>query len=109
MSRTWQTISERAAPKGGWLLVPIGFVAAILVHPLAIGAEELVRWQTIVFGNKTAMYFMILGMIGLLGGIYWDRTKSPWGKAMVALVTGAVYLLAGWRMSLMSPFDIALQ
>lgn len=112
MNRIWQTISVPVRVRcnlAAWLLVPIGFAAATLVHPLAIGAEELTRWQTVTFGNKTAMFFMVLGMIGLLGGIYWGRAHSLPMKVAVALATATIFLLAGWRMSLMSPFDIALK
>ena len=91
-----------------WLLVLVGLAASFLVHPLATGAEELVRWQTIVFSNKTSMFFLVLGMIGLLGGIYYGRAKTPRGKALVAIATSTIYLLVGWRISLLSPFDIAL-
>ena len=89
-------------------MIPIGVAASFLVHPLATGAEELTRWDTVAFGNKTAMYFMVLGMIGLLGGIYYGWAKTPRGKVAVALATATVYLLAGWRISLLAPFDIAL-
>lgn len=92
-----------------WLLVPIGLVAALLVHPLATGAEELTRWQTIIFANKTAMFFMVLIMIALAGGICRQRAHSLPAKAAIMVITAAVFLVVGWRMSLMSPFDIALQ
>ena len=115
MSRISQTIrGSLYIPNGmsslilGAVLIPIGIIAALLTQPLATGAEELVRWQTIVFGNKTAMFFMVLGMIGLLGGIYYGRAKTLRGKALVAIATGTIYLLVGWRIALLSPFDIAL-
>lgn len=92
-----------------WLLVPVGLVAAILVHPLATGAEELTRWQTIIFANKTAMFFMVLIMIAFAGGIYRQRAHSLPAKATIVVATAIIFLLVGWRMSLMSPFDIALQ
>jgi len=93
----------------GIALIPVGLAAAVLVHPLATGAEELVRWQTIVFANKTALYFMLLMAIGGLGGYYWGRVHSPISKVAVACTTVTIFLLVGWMMSLMSPFDIALQ
>lgn len=92
-----------------WLLVPVGLVATLLMHPLATGAEELTRWQTIIFANKTAMFFMVLIMIALAGGIYRQRAHSLPAKAAVIFITAVIFLVVGWRMSLMSPFDIALQ
>ena len=89
-------------------LVPVGIIAAFLIYPLAIGAEELTRWQTIVFSNKTAMFFMVLGMIGLLGGIYYGRAKTRKKKIIVAVLTATIYLLVGWQISTIVPFDIAV-
>lgn len=90
-------------------MMPVGLIAALLTQPLAVGAEELVRWQTIVFANKTAMYFMVLGGIGVVGGLYWQRAKTAQKRVAVIGITATLLILAAWRMSLLSPFDIALQ
>ena len=102
MNKTWQIISAVS-------LIPVGLVAAVLVHPLATGAEELTRWDTVAFGNKTAMYFMVLGGIGVVGGLYWGKLRSPLSRAGLVVGIGLALVLAAWRMSLQSPFDIALQ
>ena len=109
MNRTYHSIRGSNYPLIlGAALIPVGIIAALLTQPLAIGAEELTRWQTIVFTNKTAMFFMVLGMNGLLGGIYYGRAKTRKKKIIVAVLTATIYLLVGWQISTIVPFDIAV-
>ena len=92
-----------------WAMFPIGLVAVILAHPLATGGEELTRWDTVAFGNKTALFFMVLAGIAAVGSLYYNRAYSIPGKVAVVVTTVIVFLLAGWRMSLLTPFDIAVR
>jgi hypothetical protein len=89
------------------ILFPAGLIFARFAQPLFTGQEELVRWQTIVFSNKTMMYFIVLGGWGWLGA--WAAARRPQGwqrwAAWGATAAGAVAL--AWMMSLIVPFDIA--
>jgi peptidoglycan/LPS O-acetylase OafA/YrhL len=99
-------ISEnRDAILGGAALV-IGWLFAVLALPLYTGTEELTRWDTMAFANKTALYFLLLGGIGLIGGVQMARTKKPLAKAaLMAATMGAVVLVAA-VLSTLTPFGI---
>lgn len=93
--------------KLGVAMIFVGVLAALAAHPLFIGAEELTRWDTVTFGNKTALFFLVLILIGAQGGLYCTRAKSWKGRVAVIGITATLFLVSGWAMSMNMPFDIA--
>jgi len=91
---------------GALALIPAGITAHRLLWTMVTGGEELTRWNTVDFANKTGMFFIVVGGLGWLGSVYWERQHSTLGKAVVGVVTLAAVIIAGWVMSQQTPFNV---
>jgi len=86
------------------LLVPVSLTLAYFAMRLNTGALELVRWDTHVLSNMTALYFGILVCVGGVGGYLASKQKTKRRKLIANALTLVVVLLLVQVLGRFMPF-----
>ena len=85
-------------------LVPASLVVAYFASKINTGAWELVRWDTHVLSNMTALYFGILVCVGGMGGYLASKQKTKRRKLTTNIVTLVIVLLLANVLGSFMPF-----
>ncbi len=92
-------------------LLPIASLASGLVglyffhslREITTSSIEFERWASVIISNKTVLFFANLILIGLIGGYFSSKQRTPGRKLLVLVPTWIVIFAVGGILSKSSP------